>query len=84
MNLNYGSLKNFITSMKVTSQEVATGREDFPTYNKKRKDVGWSRLAGFPTENVIEKLRMKTEKREHGRTMTGDDGGLRWKRAYRR
>jgi len=22
---------------------------------------------------------MKTEKREHGRTMTGDDGGLRWK-----
>ncbi len=67
--------------MKVTSQKVATGREDFPTYNKKRKDVGWET---FPTENVIEKLRMKTEKREHGRTMTGDDSGLRWERAYRR
>jgi len=37
----------------VTSPKGATGREDFPTYNKKRKDVGWET---FPTENVVEKL----------------------------
>jgi len=41
---------------KATSQKVATGREDFPTYNKNRKDVGWET---FPTENVIEMLPRK-------------------------
>jgi len=36
------------------------GREDFPTYNKKREDVCRSRSAGFPTENVIDKLPQKS------------------------
>ena len=58
-----------LSGENVTSQKDATGREDFPTYNKKCKDVGWetfptekkkSKEVGwetFPTENVIEKSR---------------------------
>ena len=46
-------LRIFPEAKRVTSQKDDTGREDFPTYDKKRKDVGWEI---FPTENVFEKL----------------------------